>query len=70
MNDIYFWIGIIVFWACCSISVLFVVGFLGKLILDELGKIFKFWWRLVEFWYYRNDFKEFIKDKTRHPKAK
>ena len=69
MEQIYHWIGLVVFWLSAGIGTLLLVGYIGKLILDELGKRFKMLWKIVEFAYYYADYKEWIKDKKRHPKC-
>ena len=65
MVDIYYWFGFIVFWACVTIGVSIIAGYLYKKLLDELGKRFKSVWILFEFAYYKKDFKEWVKDKER-----
>ena len=70
MEEIYYWIGLVVFWLSATIASLITIGFLGKILLDELGRKFKIFWIMVEFAHYRKDFKEWVKDKKRHPKAK
>jgi hypothetical protein len=69
MEQIYYWIGLIVFWLSATIGSVLVVGFLGKTLLDELGRRFKTLWIMVEFAHYRKDFKEWVKDKKRHKKC-
>jgi len=69
MEQIYNWIGLGVFWLSAGIGTLLLVGYIGKLILDELGRRFKVLWWVVEFAYYRKEFKEWVKDKPRHPKC-
>ena len=69
MEQIYYWIGLIFFWLSATIGSIIAIGFLIRIILDELGRRFKTLWRIVEFAYYRADFKEWVKDKKRHPKC-
>ncbi len=69
MEQIYYWIGLVVFWLSATIGSVVVIGFLGKILLDELGRRFKTMWIMVEFAYYQKDFKEWVKDKKRHKKC-
>lgn len=69
MEQIYYWIGLSVFWLSSIIGSVIVVGYLFKELLDYLGKKFKILWVMVEFAHYRKEFKEWVKDKTRHPKS-
>ena len=69
MGQIYYWIGLVVFWLSAMIGSVISIGFLVKKILDELGRRFKIMWIMVEFSYYRKEFKEWVKDKKRHPKC-
>jgi len=69
MEEVYYYIGLVIFWLSATIGTLIGVGFLLKLILDDLGNRFKMMWRVVEYFYYRVDFKEWVRDKKRHPKC-
>jgi len=69
MEQIYYWIGLVVFWLSATIASVVAVGFLGEILLDELGRKFKTMWIMVEFAHYRKDFKEWVKDKKRHKKC-
>ena len=69
MEQAYYWIGLVVFWLSAIIGSVLTVGFLAKLLLDELGRRFKTMWIMVEFAYYRKDFKKWVKDKKRHRKC-
>ena len=69
MEQIYYWIGLVVFWLSAGIGALIVIGYLGKILLDELGNRFKIFWVMVEFAHYKKEFKKWVKDKKRHPKA-
>jgi len=70
MEQIYYWIGLVVFWLSAIIGSVVAVGYLSKLLLDKLGRQIKTTWIIVEFAYYRKEFKEWVKDKKRHPKCK
>ena len=69
MEQIYHWIGLSVFWLSGTIGSVIVVRYLLKELLDYLGKKFKIFWIMVEFAHYRKEFKEWVKDKKRHPKS-
>ena len=69
MEQIYNWIGLVVFWISATIGSIIAIGFLIRIILDKLGRRFKTLWIIVEFGYYRKSFKEWVKDKKRHPKC-
>ena len=68
MEEMYYWIGLVVFWLCSIIGVVLIVGYLCKILLDELGKRFKTMWIFVEYAIYRSDYKKWVKDKKRHKK--
>lgn len=67
MEQIYYWIGLSVFWLSATIGSVIVVSYLLKELLDYLGKKFKILWVMVEFVYYKKDFIEWVKAKERHP---
>ena len=67
MEHIYYWIGLIVFMLSATIGSVVIIGYLGKLLLDELGRKFKTTWIIVEYAHYRQQFKKWVKDKKRHP---
>lgn len=69
MEQIYSWIGLVVFWLSATIGSALAIGFLHKILLDKLGRKFKTMWIMVEFAYYRKEFREWVKDKKRHPKC-
>lgn len=69
MEQIYYWIGLVVFLLSAIIGSVIAIGFLAKILLDELGRRFKTMWIMFEFAYYRKQFKEWVKDKKRHPKC-
>lgn len=69
MEQIYYWIGLVVFWLSATIGSVVVIGVLGKILLNELGRRFKTMWIMVEFAHYRKEFKEWVKAKKRHPKC-
>jgi hypothetical protein len=68
MEQIYYWIGLVIFWLSAIIGSVIAIGFLAKILLDELGRRFKTMWLMVEFAHYRKEFKEWVKAKKRHPK--
>ena len=69
MEQIYYWIGLVVFYFSAIIGSLVTIGFLGKILLDELGRRYKIFWVMVEFTHYKKEFKQWVTDKKRHPKA-
>lgn len=69
MEQIYHWIGLVVFWLSAIIGSVVAIGYLGKLLLNELGRQFKTTWIIVEYAHYRRQFKDWVKDKKRHPKC-
>lgn len=70
MEQIYNWIGLIIFWTSAIIGSVVIIGYLGKILLNELGRRLKIMWIMVEFAHYRKEFKNWVKDKERHPKCK
>ena len=68
MEQIYYWIGLVVFWLSAIIGSVIAIGFLAKILLDELGRRLKTMWIIVEFAHYRKEFKKWVKDKKRHHK--
>ena len=69
MEQIYYWIGLVVFWLSATIGIVVAIGYLVNILLNELGRRFKTLWIIVEFAHYRKDFKEWVKDKKRHKKC-
>jgi hypothetical protein len=65
MEQIYYYTGLVVLWISASIGVIFTVGYLIKITLNELGRKFKILWLIVEYAHYRKKFKEWVKDKER-----
>lgn len=70
MEEVYRTIGKIYFWVCFSTGTVIIFLFTIIVLFNLLGRKFKTLWIVVEFVYYRKDFKEFVKDKKRHPKLK
>lgn len=69
MEQIYYWIGLSVFWLSATIGSVIIVSYLLKELLNYLGKKFKILWVMVEFVYYKKDFIEWVKAKERHPNS-
>lgn len=63
MEQIYYWIGLSVFWLSATIGSVIIVSYLLKELLNYLGKKFKILWVMVEFVYYKKDFIEWVKDR-------
>lgn len=66
----YFWLGVITFWLCAGIGMTIVLFYLIEKLANLWGRCSKVPWRMLEYIYYQKDFKEFVKNKERHPKAK
>ncbi len=64
------WIGFIVMIVLSVFLAFFLLYQLYVFVLNSLGKRFKEMWSIIEFMYYRKEFKEWVKNKERHPKAK
>jgi hypothetical protein len=67
MEQIYYFIGLVVFWLSATIGSVIAIGFLVKILLDELGRRFRTLWVIAEYAHYRKEFKKWVKDKKRHP---
>ena len=66
--QIYFWIGCTVVWLCFGFLTFKLVGWIVKNLINWLSTKFTMMWKVFEYFYYRKDFNEWIKDKERHPK--
>lgn len=66
MNTIHEWIGIII--SCTGAIV--ILFFILQLFFEFLNKHLLVMWRVVEYTYYRKEFKEWVKNKERHIKLK
>lgn len=66
MNNIYYFIGFSFFWISSLIAFVYVTYYFIKLTGDAIGRKYKFLWIIVEFQFYKKDFKEWVKDKERH----
>lgn len=69
IDKIYYWIGFVVLWCCVFYGIVNILWFMLTTLMDELGKKFKILWVMFEFTYYKEEFKEWVKDKKRHPNA-
>jgi hypothetical protein len=70
MNEIYYWIGLVVFWLSAITGSVVLIGYITLLLLNESGKKIKTMWIIVEYAFYRKKFKSWVKDKERHPRMK
>jgi hypothetical protein len=70
MEKIYYIVGFSFIWLSAITVGVFVTYYLFKTILDYLGEIFSILWNMLEYVYYRRSFKEWVKNKKRHPRAK
>lgn len=68
--EIYTWIGRIAVWLFVGYVVFKILAFIMVEVINWLGKKFDTSWILIEYIYYRKDFKEWIKDKQRIVKKK
>lgn len=69
MDTVYYWLGAVCFWMIASSSILLVLAFAGRLIEKKARRQFRTYWFLWEFMWYRKKFKEWVKDKKRHPQV-
>lgn len=69
METVYNWFGFVMFWLYAFIGCVLVLSVIYEKGLNFWGKISKTPWRMLEYFYYREPFKEWVKDKQRHPKA-
>ena len=69
LDEIYYWIGFLMFWAACIVTYIYICYYLFTFTLELLGKKFRIIWVFVEFVHYRTQFKKWVKNKKRHPKA-
>lgn len=70
MEQAYNWIGFIVMYLSAFLGSAIAIAFIFKLILNVLGSKFYWMWIIIEYMYYRKDFKEWVSDKERHPFVK
>lgn len=65
MEQIYELIGLIIVVLSAIIGSILIIGFLVKIIVNKLGRVFTSLWTIIEFIYYRKEFKDWVKDKER-----
>lgn len=69
MEDVlYYWTGFSLVWLALSSLLFIVVRWVFIKTMNKLGGIFSSMWHFIEFIFYRKYFKEWVKDKERHPK--
>lgn len=69
MEDrIYFWIGLLAVWLGIGYLAVKIIGFILIALINWAGDKFDKMWLFMEFLYYRKEFKDWIKDKQRHPR--
>ena len=66
MDIIYHWIGFAIVWLSVFTAGFFTLAFFCELIINWIVRRFKLVWGIVEFQFYKKDFKEWVKDKQRH----
>lgn len=66
--EIYLWIGRLAVWLCFGFLIFKLIGYVLENLINWMGKRWNNMWAFIEYLYYRKDFKEWIKDKERHPK--
>lgn len=66
MNIIYQWIGFAFFWLSFFVIACFVLALFYEFVMNWLGSKFKSLWVIIEFQFYKKEFKEWVKDKERH----
>lgn len=68
MDTVYHWIGFAVVWLSAIAGCLALILFFYVLLVNWIGRKFKSLYIIVEYQFYKERFKEWIKDKERHPK--
>jgi hypothetical protein len=63
MEEIYYWIGLIIFWSIATGGILIIIGFLFAQILNEAGRQFKEFWIIVDFAKHRKEFKKWMEER-------
>lgn len=63
-------VGYYVFWLSAILGSLILIGILTKKLLNYIGRNYRKIWIIIEYLIYREEFKEFMKDKERHEKLK
>lgn len=66
--EMYIWIGRIAVWLCFGFLAFKLMGYILKNLINWMGGRWNNMWAFIEYLYYRQDFKEWVKDKQRHPK--
>ena len=70
METVIKWIGTAVFWVGGITGALALTGYFLILLLNVLSKYYDVMWRMVEYNWHRLEFKEWVKEKERHPMVK
>ena len=66
MQEIYYWTGFVFFWLMAIIGCLAMLIVLYTSIFNWISRNYKSLWIIVEFQFYRKQFKEWVKDQPRH----
>lgn len=67
IDRIYYWIGFVFVWSSVILSFGYIFFHSCVLIINEAGKKFKILWVMAEFFYYKREFIDWVKDKERLP---
>ena len=67
--DIYTWIGRLVVWGFFGFMVFKFICYVFENLINWLAKRINQMWKFLEYLFYRNEFKEWVKDKDRHPQV-
>lgn len=69
-TQIYLWVGRLAVWLCFGFLLFKLIGWIMVNAINWLSTKFNVMWNVFEYFYYRQDFKEWVKAKERHPKSK
>lgn len=68
LDKVCYCIGATILFLCAGFATTKVIVWLFASLVNELSKNLKVMWVMLEFAYYRKEFKEWVKDKERHIK--
>jgi hypothetical protein len=69
-EKIYYWVGLIAIWSGIVYLTIKITCLILISLINCMGDKFDKMWFFMEFIYYRKKFKEWVKDKERHPRMK
>lgn len=67
-DKFYYWCGLILTWGSTIGMSLFILCLLYEKVINKLAEVFKNMWTILEYQYYKKEFKEWIKTKKRQVK--